>query len=163
MTSADGINYVTVANETVNTDQDGNQYITDIELPDKHVCALHMIAVSLSDLYDTQEGQGEWWVYNASTDPGGPGWTERVVNSNDLIYHVNLGTARNNAGAGEILDTFHDAIEFPLPVLSGDGEFTVRQVGTSDAVGNLEWQMTFYFDIVPAADTDAYLELLLRR
>lgn len=164
VTSADGLNWATVGDTTADTGGNGNLYRTDVDLPDKHVMALHAIRFSLSDIYDQQEGQAEVWVYNDDDDPNiAGGWGGRALQNSDLIWHANIGSTRDAAGNVLGNQVQEAQTTFPLPVLNGNGEITVNQSGTNPSGGDLEWIVHFYYDVVPAQDTDAYLELLLRQ
>jgi len=163
VSTTDGLNWATVADQTADTDGTGKIYNVDVDLPDQHVMALHAIRVTMSDRYDAQEGQGEWWVYADDDAPAQNSWIARAENADDLIFHSNLGWTATGAGGNNGNAILIDSVDFPLPVLRGSGELVVNQSGTNPSGGDLEWVMHFYYDVVPAESTDAYLELLLKQ
>jgi hypothetical protein len=163
VSSIDGLNWATVAEADANTDGDGVLYRVSEDLPDKHVMAVHAIRASLSDVHDGQAGQIEIWVY-ADSDMALPTgtWVDRVENSDDFLWHSNLGTVREDTATYIGNTPFSDQTQFPLPVLRADGGLTVVQSGTSESPGNMEWELTVLYDVVPAESTDDYLEMLLK-
>jgi hypothetical protein len=163
VSSIDGLNWATVAEADADTTGEGILYRISEDLPDKHVMAVHAVRASLSDLYDGQTGQIELWLYadGDMTKPTGT-WVDRVVNSDDFLWHTNLGNAREDTATHVGNTPFSDETEFPLPVLRADGGLTVVQSGTSASAGNMEWQLSVMYDVVPAESTDDYLEMLLK-
>ena len=163
VTSLEGLNWTTVAEATADTTGDGLLYRISEDLPDKHVMAVHAVRATLSDVHDGQAGQLELWLYADSDMPLPNGtWVDRVVNSDDFLWHTDLGTVREDTGSYIGNTPFSDQTEFPMPVLRADGGLTVVQSGTSEAPDNMEWEMTIFYDIVAAESTDDYLEMLLK-